>query len=178
MNKIKNITVIGTGVIGTGWILRFLAFNKKVTAYDPSVKQKDYLKKELKRTKSSIEKLYNKKINIKNLIFSSNIKDAVSKADLIQENVPERLELKKKVINQLSQFAPKNCIIASSSSGLLPSELQSNCIYPKRFIIAHPFNPVYILPLVEIVKGNKTSKIIMDEANKFYKNLHMKNINC
>ncbi len=176
MNKIKNITVIGTGVIGTGWILRFLAFNKKVTAYDPSVKQKDYLKKELKRTKSSIEKLYNKKINIKNLVFSSNIEDAVSKADLIQENVPERLELKKKVINQLSQFAPKNCIIASSSSGLLPSELQSNCINPKRFIIAHPFNPVYILPLVEIVKGSKTSKIIMNEAAKFYKNLNMKTL--
>ena len=176
MNKIKNITVIGTGVIGTGWILRFLAFNKNVTAYDPSLKQKDYLKKELKRTKSSIEKLYNKKINIKNLFFSSNIEDAVSKADLIQENVPERLELKKKVINQLSQFAPKNCIIASSSSGLLPSELQSNCINPKRFIIAHPFNPVYILPLVEIVKGSKTSKIIMNEADKFYKNLHMKTL--
>jgi len=176
LNKIKNITVIGTGVIGTGWILRFLAFNKKVTAYEPNVKQKNYLKKELKRTKPSIEKLYNKKINIKNLIFSSNIKDAVSKADLIQENVPERLELKKKVINQLSQFAPKNCIIASSSSGLLPSELQSNCIYPKRFIIAHPFNPVYILPLVEIVKGSKTSKIIINEADKFYKNLHMKTL--
>ena len=176
MNKIKNITVIGTGVIGTGWILRFLAFNKKVTAYDPSVKQKDYLKKELKRTKSSIEKLYNNKINIKNLVFSSNIEDAVSNADLIQENVPERLKLKKKVINQLSQFAPKNCIIASSSSGLLPSELQSNCINPKRFIIAHPFNPVYILPLVEIVKGNKTSKIVINEAGKFYKNLHMKTL--
>ena len=176
MNKIKNITVIGTGVIGTGWVLRFLAFNKKVTAYDPSEIQKDYLRKELKRTKSSIEKLYNSKINIKNLVFSSNIKDAVSNADLIQENVPERLKLKKKVINQLSQFAPKNCIIASSSSGLLPSELQSDCINPKRLIIAHPFNPVYILPLVEIVKGNKTSKIVMNEADKFYKNLHMKTL--
>tara|TARA_B100001559_G_C16442458_1_gene595115 strand:+ start:449 stop:1378 length:930 start_codon:yes stop_codon:yes gene_type:complete len=176
LNKIKNITVIGTGVIGTGWILRFLAFNKNVTVYDPSIKQKDYLKKELKRTKSSIEKLYDNKINIKNLIFSSNIEDAVSNSDLIQENVPERLGLKKKVINQLSQFAPKNCIIASSSSGLLPSELQSNCINPKRFIIAHPFNPVYILPLVEIVKGNKTSKIIMNEADKFYKSLDMKTL--
>jgi len=176
LNKINNITVIGTGVIGTGWILRFLAFNKKITAYDPNIKQKDYLKKELKRTKSRIEKLYNNKINIKNLVFSSNIKDAVSKADLIQENVPERLDLKKKVINQLSQYAPKNCIIASSSSGLLPSELQTNCINPKRFIIAHPFNPVYILPLVEIVKGNKTSKIIMNEADKFYKSLYMKTL--
>ena len=96
MNKLKNITVIGTGVIGTGWILRFLAFNKKVTAYDPSVKQKDYLKKELIRTKSSIEKLYKKKINLRNLVFSSKIEDAVKKADLIQENVPERLILKKK----------------------------------------------------------------------------------
>ena len=176
MNKINNITVIGTGVIGTGWVLRFLAFNKRVTAYDPSNKQKNYLKKELKRTKSSIEKLYNKKINTKNLVFSSNIKDAVSNADLIQENVPERLNLKKKVIYQLSQFAPKNSIIASSSSGLLPSALQSNCINPKRFVIAHPFNPVYILPLVEIVRGSKTSKTVMNEADKFYKNLHMKTL--
>ncbi len=176
MNNIKNITVIGTGVIGTGWILRFLAFNKKVTAYDPSKKQKDYLKKELRRTKSSIEKLYKKKINIKNLIFCSKLEDAVKKADLIQENVPERLIIKKKVINQISKFSPKNCIIASSSSGLLPSELQSNCINPKRFIVAHPFNPVYILPLVEIVSGNKTSKNIINKADKFYKKLQMKTL--
>ena len=96
MNNLKNITVIGTGVIGTGWILRFLAFNKKVTAYDPSEKQKNYLKKELRRTKSNIEKLYKKKINLKNLVITSKLEDAVKKADLIQENVPERLKLKKK----------------------------------------------------------------------------------
>ena len=130
MNNLKNITVIGTGVIGTGWILRFLAFNKKVTAYDPSEKQKNYLKKELRRTKSNIEKLYKKKINLKNLVITSKLEDAVKNADLIQENVPERLKLKKKIINQISKFAPRNAIIASSSSGLVPSDLQSNCINP------------------------------------------------
>ena len=176
MNNLKNITVIGTGVIGTGWILRFLAFNKKVTAYDPNEKQKNYLKKELRRTKSNIEKLYKKKINLKNLVITSKLEDAVKNADLIQENVPERLKLKKKIINQISKFAPRNSIIASSSSGLLPSDLQSNCINPKRFVVAHPFNPVYILPLVEIVKGNKTSRTFINKANKFYQNLHMKTL--
>ena len=176
MNNLKNITVIGTGVIGTGWILRFLAFNKKVTAYDPSEKQKNYLKKELRRTKSNIEKLYKKKINLKNLVITSKLEDAVKNADLIQENVPERLKLKKKIINQISKFAPRNAIIASSSSGLVPSDLQSNCINPKRFVVAHPFNPVYILPLVEIVKGNKTSRTFINKANKFYQNLRMKTL--
>ena len=176
MNNLKNITVIGTGVIGTGWILRFLAFNKRVTAYDPSEKQKNYLKKELRRTKSNIEKLYKKKINLKNLVITSKLEDAVKNADLIQENVPERLKLKKKIINQISMFAPRNSIIASSSSGLLPSDLQSNCINPKRFVVAHPFNPVYILPLVEIVKGNKTSRTFINKANKFYQNLRMKTL--
>ena len=176
MKNIKNIAVIGTGVIGTGWILRFLAFNKKVTAYDQNIKQRAYLKNELKRTKSIIEKLYNKKINPKNLIFKSKIEDAVKNADLIQENVPERLILKKKIINDISKFSPKNSIIASSSSGLLPTDLQSNCINPKRFIVAHPFNPVYILPLVEIVKGKKTNNIYANKANQFYKNLNMQTL--
>jgi carnitine 3-dehydrogenase len=176
LNNLKNITVIGTGVIGTGWILRFLAFNKKVTAYDPSEKQKNYLKKELRRTKSNIEKLYKKKINLKNLVITTKLEDAVKNADLIQENVPERLKLKKKIINQISKFAPRNSIIASSSSGLVPSDLQSNCINPKRFVVSHPFNPVYILPLVEIVKGNKTSRTFINKANKFYQNLGMKTL--
>tara|TARA_Y100000768_G_scaffold335008_1_gene276001 strand:- start:1799 stop:2734 length:936 start_codon:yes stop_codon:yes gene_type:complete len=176
LKNIKNITVIGTGVIGTGWVLRFLTFNKKVIAYEPNIKQRNFLKKEVRRAKSSIEKLYGKKINIKNLVFSSKLEEAVKNADLIQENVPERLGLKKKVINQISKYSPKDCIIASSSSGLLPSQLQSNCINPKRFIVAHPFNPVYILPLVEIVKGKKTSKFTINKADKFYKKIKMKTL--
>ena len=176
MNKIKNISVIGTGVIGTGWILRFLAFNKKVIAFDKNKSQINYLRKEIKRTKSIIEKLYKKKININNLKIADTLEEAVKNSDLIQENVPERLQIKKTVLKNISKVAPKNTIIASSSSGLLPSKLQSGCINPQRFIIAHPFNPVYILPLVEIVKGNKTSKIYINRANSFYKSIKMKTL--
>ena len=176
MNKIKNISVIGTGVIGTGWILRFLASNKKVIAFDKNKSQINYLKKEIKRTKSIIEKLYKKKININNLKIADTLEEAVKNSDLIQENVPERLQIKKTVLKNISKVAPKNTIIASSSSGLLPSKLQSGCINPQRFIIAHPFNPVYILPLVEIVKGNKTSKIYINRANSFYKSIKMKTL--
>ena len=176
MNKIKNISVIGTGVIGTGWILRFLASNKKVIAFDKNKSQINYLKKEIKRTKSIVEKLYKKKININNLKIADTLDEAVKNSDLIQENVPERLQIKKTVLKKISKLAPKNTIIASSSSGLLPSKLQSGCINPQRFIIAHPFNPVYILPLVEIVKGNKTSKIYINKANSFYKSIKMKTL--
>ena len=176
MNKIKNISVIGTGVIGTGWILRFLASNKKVIAFDKNKSQINYLRKEIKRTKSIIEKLYKKKININNLKIEDTLEEAVKNSDLIQENVPERLQIKKTVIKNISKVARKNTIIASSSSGLIPSKLQSGCINPQRIIIAHPFNPVYILPLVEIVKGNKTSKIYINKANSFYKSIKMKTL--
>ena len=176
MNKIKNISVIGTGVIGTGWILRFLASNKKVIAFDKNKSQINYLKKEIKRTKSIIKKLYKKNINFNNLKIIDTLEEAVKNSDFIQENVPERLQIKKTVLKNISKVAPKNTIIASSSSGLLPSKLQSGCINPQRFIIAHPFNPVYILPLVEIVKGNKTSKIYINRANSFYKSIKMKTL--
>lgn len=176
MNKIKNISVIGTGVIGTGWILRFLASNKKVIAFDKNKSQINYLKKEIKRTKSIIKKLYKKNINFNNLKIVDTLEEAVKNSDFIQENVPERLQIKKTVLKNISKVAPKNTIIASSSSGLLPSKLQSGCINPQRFIIAHPFNPVYILPLVEIVKGSKTSKIYINKANSFYKSIKMKTL--
>ena len=169
----KNIAVIGTGVIGTGWILRFLANNKKITVFDKNTNQIKYLKKEISRTSLIIKKLYNKKINLNNLQIVYSVEEAVNNAELIQENVPERLSLKKQVIKNISKHAPVNSIIASSSSGLLPSDLQLKCLNPKRFIIAHPFNPVYMLPGVELVPGKKTKKNFLNKANKFYKSISM-----
>ena len=172
----KNIAVIGTGVIGTGWILRFLANGIRVKAFDKNSQQLHFLKEEITRTNLIIKKLYNTKINFKNLEIVDSIEEAVKNADLIQENVPERLTLKKDVINNISKYSPSNSIIASSSSGLLPSDLQSKCINPKRLIIAHPFNPVYILPLVEIVKGKKTTNLYLNKAKKFYQKIKMKTL--
>ena len=154
---IENIAVVGTGVIGAGWIIRFLFNQKKICVYDPQLKQKKFLESEIKRAKPILKKIYKKNINLsKQLKFCKSIKEAVKNADLIQENAPENEILKIKIVKEISKYAKKNTIIASSSSGLLPSKIQSQCLNPKRLIIAHPFNPVDLLPLVELVPGKKT----------------------
>ena len=176
-SSINKIAVVGTGVIGTGWIIRFLFNKKKINIYDPSDKQKKFLLNELKRTKPLLIKFYKKKININNqLKFCSSIKEAVSDADLIQENTPENEKLKIRIIKEISLHTKKSSIIASSSSGLLPSRIQSKAKNPERVLIAHPFNPVYLLPLVEIVPGKKTTKKYILEANKFYTKIGMKTL--
>ena len=175
--SIENIAVIGTGVIGAGWIIRFLFNQKKICVYDPQLKQRIFLEKEIKRVKLILNKIYKKNINLsKQLKFCKSIKEAVKSADLVQENAPENERLKIKIIKEISEYAKKNTLIASSSSGLLPSKIQSKCINPKRLIIAHPFNPVYLLPLVELVRGKETDKKNIFKAQKFYVEIGMKTI--
>ena len=177
MSSIKNIAVIGIGVIGTGCIIRFLYNQKKIKVYDPNLEQKKNLLKEIKRVEPALSKIYKKKINLsKQLEFSDSLEEAVQNADLIQENAPENETLKKNLIKEISQYSKINSIIASSSSGLLPSKIQSKCKNPKRLIIAHPFNPVYLLPLVELVAGKQTDKKFINKANIFYSNIGMKTL--
>ena len=172
--KINKIAVIGTGVIGTGWIIRMLAHGKKVTAFDLNIKQKKILIKEIKRSLPFVRKLFNKKIiNLKNLNFKTSLMETVKDADFIQECVTENYELKKKLMLNIGQYCKPHVIISSSSSGLLPSIIFSKCKNPNRGIIGHPFNPVYMLPAVEIVPGKKTSKLILKKANDFYKSISM-----
>tara|TARA_Y100000590_G_scaffold457796_1_gene611155 strand:- start:1369 stop:2307 length:939 start_codon:yes stop_codon:yes gene_type:complete len=174
-STIKKIAVIGSGVIGTGWILRLISKNKKVYIFDNDNKQKKYLLKQIKDKKDILKKYYRiKSLPLNNLFFKISIKEAVKNADLIQENCPENEKIKKKIIAEISKWAKVKAIIASSSSGLLPSKIQTTCINPSRFIIAHPFNPVYLLPLVEIVKGKKTKTLYAKKAEAFYKSLGMK----
>ena len=171
------IAVIGTGVIGTGWIIRFLFNKKKVKVFDPSKKQKKFLLNEIKSTSNTLERFYAKKINLeKQLFFCNSVQEAVKNAGLIQENAPENEKLKTKVIKDISLSAPKSAIIASSSSGLLPSKIQAQAKNPERVLIAHPFNPVYLLPLVELVPGKKTTKANILKANRFYSKIGMKTL--
>ena len=171
------IAVIGTGVIGTGWIIRFLFNKKKVKVFDPSKKQKKFLLNEIKRTSKALERFYAKKINLeKQLFFCNSVQEAVKNVGLIQENTPENEKLKTKVIKDISLSAPKSAIIASSSSGLLPSKIQAQAQNPERVLIAHPFNPVYLLPLVELVPGKKTTKANILKANRFYSKIGMKTL--
>ena len=174
MSNIKKVAVIGTGVIGAGWIIRCLAHDKIVYAFDKDIKLKRNLISEIKRTWPSVKKLFNKKkINLNNFHYFTSIEEALKDADFIQECASENYSLKTKLMNTIGKYAKPNSIIASSSSGLLPTRIYSKCKNPERALIGHPFNPVYLLPGVEIVPGKKTSKKYLLEANKFYKSISM-----
>ena len=171
---IKKIAVIGTGVIGTGWIVRCLAHNKKVIAFDKDLKLEKKLIIEIKRAWPFVKKLFNKKkLNLKNFKYVTSIEEAVKDADFIQECAPENYKLKINLMNNISKKAKSNAIILSSSSGLLPTRIYSKCKNPARAMIGHPFNPVYLCPGVEIVAGKKTKKSFLNKANKFYKSISM-----
>ena len=174
MSKIKKVAVIGTGVIGTGWIIRCLAHNKIVYAFDKDLEIKKNLVKEIKRTWPFVKKLFNKKtVNLKNFTYFTSIEDTLKDADFIQECATENYSLKTKLMSSISKYSKKNAIIASSSSGLLPTRIYSRCKYPERTLIGHPFNPVYLLPAVEIVPGKKTSNKFINQAKKFYQSISM-----
>ena len=171
---IKKIAVIGTGVIGSGWIVRFLAHNKKVIAYDKDIRLKKKIIKEIKRTWPYVRKLFNKKkLKLKNFKYVTSIQEALKEADFVQECAPENYKLKTKLMEIIGKYSKPNVIISSSSSGLLPSKIYSKCKNPSRTIIAHPFNPVYMLPGIEIVPGKRTKKNFLKKAYKFYKSISM-----
>ena len=173
-NKITKLAVIGTGVIGAGWIIRLLAHNKKVFAFDKNIKLEKQLINEIKLTWPYVRKLFNKKkLNLNKLKFVGSIKEAVKDADFIQECATENYSLKTKLMQNIGKYAKPNAIISSSSSGLLPSRIYSKCNNPKRTMIGHPFNPVYILPGVEIVPGKQTQNSYIKKAKNFYKSISM-----
>ena len=177
MSIYKNVAVIGTGVIGTGWVIRCLAHGKKVNAYDINLKHKNNLIKEIKRTWPFVKKMFSKKkINFNNLSFHTNLNEALKNAEFIFECAPENYNVKTKLMNKIGLYSKRNSIISSSSSGLLPSKIYSKCKYPERGLIGHPFNPVYLLPGVEIVPGKKTKKLFLNKAKKFYETISMKPI--
>ena len=174
MSKINKVAVIGTGVIGAGWIIRCLAHNKTVYAFDKDIKLKKNLILEIKRAWPFAKKLFNKnKLNLQNFHFFTSIEQALNNADFIQECATENYSLKTKLMNIIGKYAKKNAIISSSSSGLLPTRIYSKCKNPERTMIGHPFNPVYMCPGVEVVPGKKTSKKYLNKANKFYKSISM-----
>ena len=174
MSILKNVAVIGTGVIGTGWVIRCLAHGKKVRAFDINLKYKNNLIKEIRRTWPFVKKMFStKKLNLNNLSFYTNLNEALMNAEFIFECSPENYNIKTKLIEKIGLYSNPKSIISSSSSGLLPSKIYSKCKYPERGLIGHPFNPVYLLPGVEIVPGKKTKIIYLNKAKKFYETISM-----
>ena len=168
------IAIIGTGVIGTGWCARLIANGHKVKAWDPAKNFGDRLQSEMKRLWPILKKSgMTEGASSLNLSICTTLAEACVEADLIQESVPEDIEIKKTIHHEIDSVSKENALIVSSSSGLLPSEIQSDLSHPERFVIGHPFNPVYILPLVEVVGGSKTSTKTIKDVKDFYKSMGM-----
>ena len=128
-NNINKVTVIGTGVIGAGWVIRCLAHNKKVVAFDKDLKLKKKLVSEIKRTWPYVKKLFNKKkLNLKNFKYVTSIENALEEADFIQECATENYRTKTKLMSVIGKYSKPNAIISSSSSGLLPTKIFSKTV--------------------------------------------------
>lgn len=174
MSEIRKIAVVGTGVIGAGWATRCLTRGIDVVATDPGPDAEAKLRASLANAKPAAEKLYGTPgVKPGTLTFVATVEEAVADADFIQESAPEREDLKRKLHAQMDAAARSDVIIASSSSGLMPTAIQADCKHPERVLIGHPFNPVYLLPLCEVVGGNKTSADNIKRAMEFYTSIGM-----
>ena len=170
---IRRITIIGTGVIGASWTALFLAKGLDVVATDVAPDAETSLRNFVKAAWPALERLgLAPGASQSRVTFTPDLPAAVGAADFVQENGPERIDFKKKLYRQLDELLPADVIIASSSSGLTMSEIQSDCrLHPERCVIGHPFNPPHLVPLVEIVGGAKTSEATIQRASEFYTSL-------
>lgn len=145
----RKASIIGGGVIGGGWAARFMLNGWDVSVFDPDPEAERKVNEVLSNARRSLPGLYDKALPIEGqLSFHDDIVEAVAGAEWVQESVPERLDLKHRVLGALSDAAPTSAVIGSSTSGFKPSELNEK---GARAVVAHPFNPVYLLPLVELV---------------------------
>jgi 3-hydroxyacyl-CoA dehydrogenase len=170
---IRRVAIIGTGVIGASWTALFLAKGLDVIATDVAPNAESSLKRFVEAAWPALDRLgLTPGASQSRLSFTADLPAAVAAADFVQENGPERIDFKKKLYRQLDELLPADVIIASSSSGLTMSEIQSECrLHPERCVIGHPFNPPHLVPLVEIVGGAKTSEATVQRASEFYTGL-------
>lgn len=175
---IRRIAMIGTGVIGASWTALYLAKGLQVVATDVAPNAEATLKKFVDTAWPALERLgLSPAASRSNLRFTAVLAQAVDGADLVQENGPERIDFKQKLYGQLDELLPPDVIIASSSSGLTMSEIQKGAVsHPERCVIAHPFNPPHLIPLVEIVGGAKTSEATIRRADEFYTSIGQRTV--
>jgi 3-hydroxyacyl-CoA dehydrogenase len=175
---IRRVSIIGTGVIGASWTSLFLAKGLDVVATDVAPGAEAALKHFVAAAWPALQRLgLASGASQSRLSFTPVLTDAVKDADLVQENGPEKIDFKKGLYRQLDEVLHPRVIIASSSSGLTMSEIQSACeLHPERCVIGHPFNPPHLIPLVEIVGGAKTSKDTIERADEFYTSIGQRTV--
>lgn len=173
MRPIRQTAIIGTGVIGASWAALFLAKGLDVVATDVAPNAETSLRRFVNAAWPALERLgLAPDASQSRLSFTADLPTAIRTADFVQENGPERIDFKKKLYRELDEALAADVIIASSSSGLTMSAIQSECpLHPERCVIGHPFNPPHLVPLVEIVGGAKTSAATIQRAAEFYDGL-------
>jgi carnitine 3-dehydrogenase len=174
MRAVKILGLLGTGVIGGGWAARALHFGIDVIAADVKPEMESWIRGAVANAEPALARLTFAPLPPKGkLSFTTDMRFMAERADFIQENIPEQLPLKQRMLAQVSRDAAPDVIIASSTSGLTPTDLQRDMASPERFCVAHPFNPVYLLPLVELVAGEKTAPATIEAAARYFEYIGM-----
>lgn len=167
--EVRRIACIGAGVIGGGWVAHFLARGYQVTAWDPAPDAAATLRKLVDAAWPALTRLgLADGASRDNLTVAATLQEAVQSAEFVQESVPEDLELKRDVLARIDAAAPAGVVVSSSTSGYGMTEMQQRCATPERLVVGHPFNPPYLVPLVEVVGGERTERGAVDWAAKFF----------
>jgi carnitine 3-dehydrogenase / betainyl-CoA thioesterase len=168
------VALVGGGVIGGGWAGRLVECGHDVLLHDPHPQAEERVREVLENAERAWAQLTLAPRRRGSVAFVPDLADAVRDADAIQESVPEDEALKRRLLAEVDRHARPDALVCSSTSGLLPSRLQADMGHPERFVVGHPFNPVYLLPLVEVVGGERTSEDALERALAFYASLGMK----
>ena len=174
MSAIRHCAIIGGGVIGGGWAARFLLNGLDVTVFDPHPEAERRLREMVSLAGRALSKLVAAPLPPQGkLRFAATLAEAVAEADLIQESAPEVESIKQTILAEIDRHARPEALICSSTSGLLPTRISAEMTHPERFLVAHPFNPVYLLPLVELCGGERTAPEAIVRAQDFFAGIGM-----
>jgi carnitine 3-dehydrogenase / betainyl-CoA thioesterase len=168
------VALVGGGVIGGGWAGRLVENGFDAVVYDPHPEAERRVREVLENAERAWARLTDVPRTRGEVSFASSLAEAVRDADVIQESAPEDEALKRRLLGEIDGHARPGALVCSSTSGLKPSLLQADMSRPERFVVGHPFNPVYLLPLVEVVPGQRTSEDTVRRAMSFYASLGMK----
>lgn len=168
--KVSRVTCLGAGPIGAGWAASFLAGGYRVSSYVYEASEEPALRALIENAWTSLTALgLADGASLDNLSVTDDLAAACGGTEFIQESIPEILPLKQSIYRTLGDIVPVNVVIASSTSGLPMSDIQAECATPERTVVGHPFNPPYLLPLVELVGGDRTSPEAVQWAEAFYR---------
>ncbi|MER7013756.1 3-hydroxyacyl-CoA dehydrogenase NAD-binding domain-containing protein [Saccharopolyspora sp. NPDC000359] len=167
--SVRRVACIGAGVIGGGWVAHFLARGYQVTAWDPAPEFEAKLRRLVDAAWPALTELgLSAGASRDNLVIAATLQDAVADAEFVQESAPEDLALKRDLLARIDAATPAGVVISSSTSGYGMTEMQVDCPTPQRLVVGHPFNPPYLIPLVEVVGGERTEPWAVRWASEFF----------